>query len=120
MASLWEIFEPSNLKYNTALGVTLADSGHGPPTERFSWVRTGNYSSDWPVAGWANCNVWSSDDGAHSGTVANLVSDWTSGAQDVGVWNTEVMTCDNSRSVRVWCVQDDSIFRNGAKLAILL
>ena len=32
MASLWEIFDPSALKYNTSLGYTKDDSGQGPPT----------------------------------------------------------------------------------------
>ena len=31
-ASLWEIMDPSNLKYNTDLGYTMDDSGQGPPT----------------------------------------------------------------------------------------
>ena len=32
MASLWEIADPSNLAYNTALGCTKPDSGQGPPS----------------------------------------------------------------------------------------
>jgi hypothetical protein len=41
--------------------------------------------------------------GAHSGTVVNLVSNWTGGDEDVGPWNAEVRTCDYG--FRVWCVQ---------------
>ena len=32
MASLWEILDPSNLRYNTTLGFTTQDSGFGPPS----------------------------------------------------------------------------------------
>ncbi len=32
MASLWEIFDPSGLDYNTSLGMTLEDSAQGPPS----------------------------------------------------------------------------------------
>jgi hypothetical protein len=38
-----------------------------------------------------------------------LTSDWSSDAQDVGVWNTDVRFCSNW--VRVWCVQDHVAFR---------
>ena len=31
MASLWEIHDPSNLRYDTELGFTTDDSGFGPP-----------------------------------------------------------------------------------------
>jgi hypothetical protein len=49
MASLWEIFDTSNLKYDTALGAVSNDSGSGPPTVvivaghilNAGWIRTG-------------------------------------------------------------------------------
>ena len=40
MASLGEIHDTSNLRYDTDLGLTLADSGFGPPIV-FGWIRTG-------------------------------------------------------------------------------
>lgn len=40
MASLWEIHDPSNLRYDTELGFVQDDSGFGPPIE-FGWIRTG-------------------------------------------------------------------------------
>ena len=40
MASLWEIYDTSNLECNTSLGSTLGDSGSGPPGLN-GWVRTG-------------------------------------------------------------------------------
>ena len=33
MASLWEILNPSNLRYDTELGVVVGDSGFGPPKQ---------------------------------------------------------------------------------------
>jgi hypothetical protein len=61
------------------------------------------------TAGQANCISWQSDYEFYWGTVANLPSNWTGGEQDIGVWNAEVRTCDTF--VRVWCVQDDSVWR---------
>ena len=117
-ASMWEIADPSNLKYNTSLGSTSPDSGAGPPSQLVGsgysipaqgWVRTGFESSTAAVAGRGNCDAWSSAKRLTSGTVASLTSDWSGGTQDVGVWNTDVRTCGNS--VRVWCVQDHVAFR---------
>jgi hypothetical protein len=51
MASLWEIFDMSNLRYDTQLGMTAEDSGFGPPTQTLGWIRTGVGSGDGPVAG---------------------------------------------------------------------
>jgi hypothetical protein len=102
-ASIWEIADPSALEYNTALGLPSPDSGQGPPTAikllgspfvTHGWIRTGYASSISGIAGWANCGEWSSDDSSDWGTVANLPTDWTGGEQDIGVWNTEVRTCD--------------------------
>lgn len=41
MASLWEIFDVTTLKYDTQLGRTLPDSGEGPPAGQRGWIRTG-------------------------------------------------------------------------------
>ena len=117
-ASMWEIADPSNLRYNASLGTTSSDSGAGPPTRHIAvpspvpargWVRTGYGSSTSGWAGRGNCAVWSSDDGADYGTVVNLVSDWTGVEEDVGPWNAEFVTCDSA--FRVWCVQDHGPLR---------
>jgi hypothetical protein len=73
------------------------------------WVRTGYDPWQTAIVGQANCNVWNTNSGTYWGTVANLPSNWTGGEQDVGVWNTEVRTCDSYNWV--WCVQDDSVLR---------
>jgi hypothetical protein len=46
MASMWEIFDVSTLRYDTENGFTLDDSGSGPPTNFFGWVRTGFSSNN--------------------------------------------------------------------------
>jgi hypothetical protein len=112
-ASLWEIADPSNLEYDTALGVTSPDSGKGPPTAVpfFSgaltirgWVRTGFVNSTSAIAGNANCSGWSSTNDTHSGTTIGLPSTWTD-SPDIGVWNATTRFCDSLQ--RVWCVQDE-------------
>jgi hypothetical protein len=114
-ASIWEIADPSSLKYNTTLGQESSDSGQGPPTAlkyigrtipALGWVRTGHSSDSGSSSGQANCNVWSSKTGFQAGTVASLPTDWTGGEQDIGVWNTGTRSCDFLTNV--WCVQDDS------------
>jgi hypothetical protein len=60
MASLWEMFDTSNLKYETGLGFTRPDSGFGPPLS-LGWVRTGGNASFSTTPGFANCNAWTSD-----------------------------------------------------------
>lgn len=108
MASLWEILDPSNLRYDTTLGVTTADSGDGPPTgvpsEYGGWVRTGYSSDTGPVRGQANCNAWMSNDPTHNGTLARLRDDWSSPGTDIGEWDVGVSSCGGSYW-RVWCVR---------------
>jgi hypothetical protein len=108
MASLWEILDPSNLRYNTILGATAPDGGQGPPvwlaTDYHGWVRTGNIASTLDIAGLANCEVWTSDDGDHWGTTATLPTYWGVDMEDLHVWDVSKWPC--SASLRVWCVED--------------
>jgi hypothetical protein len=124
-ASIWEIADPSTLEYNTSLGLSSPDSGSGPPTAisfmgspltARGWVRTGFSYSVSDLPGQANCGNWVSNYGFYWGTVANLPSKWTSGGQDIGVWNVDVNTCDTA--LWVWCVQDDSVWRVFLSLAL--
>jgi hypothetical protein len=104
-ASLWEIMDPSNLKYNTDLGRTMSDSGKGPVTNLYGWVRTGYYNSTSGSPGAANCNAWTSSSDSDWGTYARLPNDWTAG-QDIHVWAVDTATCDSAVFLRVWCVAD--------------
>lgn len=105
MASLWEILDPSNLRYNSELGYQRGDSGQGPPTAWGGWVRTG-YSSYYTssTAGWANCDAWTSDDSDYWGTYVSLYRDWDSTARDIHVWNAGTYRCNTHYPV--WCVED--------------
>ena len=102
-ASLWELTDPSNLKYNTSLGLTLADSGQGPP-QWIGWVRTGYAANTSGAAGRANCDGWTSSDALDYGTFATLPADWTGGVQDMGVWNVSTSICSGIR--QVWCIEN--------------
>ena len=101
-ASLGEILDPSNLKYNTDLGYTWEDSGQGPPSNRWAWVRTGYHFSTSDVAGQGNCNTWTSSS-SDRGTYAYLPYDWETG-QDIHVWEVWHFGCDSD--LQVWCVED--------------
>jgi len=103
-ASLWEILDPSNLKYNTDLGYTWEDSGQGPPTSTQGWVRTGFTSSTSNTEGQANCNAWTSSESGHYGTRAFLPPSWTAAVQDIHVWTVWTFGCDFG--FQVWCVED--------------
>ena len=105
MASLWEIFDPSNLKYDTALGLTTADSGLGPPNTA-GWIRTGNVTPETGnVAGTGNCNAWMSADEDDFGTEVRLPVFWNfTGATDITPWDAAVIRCN--AHIHVWCVQD--------------
>jgi hypothetical protein len=74
MASLWEIFDTSNLQYDTTRGYTRADSGNGPPQndDDLGWVRTGNIAgSGFTRPGLANCSAWTSPDGFGSAVASS-------------------------------------------------
>jgi hypothetical protein len=97
-ASLWEILDPSNLRYDTVLGFTTDDSGSGPPAAVSGWIRTGSAAADSGSAG-VNCNAYTNNTG--EGTIVEL--DWgeTSGSFP---WASADEGCNLTR--HVWCVQN--------------
>jgi hypothetical protein len=103
MASLWEIMDPSSLKYNTDLGDTRSDSGQGPPSDKQGWVHTGYAGTTSNTPGWGNCNAWTSSEVLDYGTWAWLPSRWDSG-QDIHVWEVGMQGC--WLNAYVWCVED--------------
>jgi hypothetical protein len=114
MASLWEIYDPSHLRYATELGFTQADSGFGPPTgfpigelSARGWIRTGYLSVSTDDIGHTNCFTWTSDSQDDNGTVARLSPDWSStfDAIRTGPWQASKRPCNHDET-RVWCVQD--------------
>lgn len=104
MASLWEILDPSNLRYDTTLGFTREDSGSGPPVA-FGWVRTGSFNNTLGGPGAGNCNAWTSNSPAHRGSAVHLTNGWGAGAPThVSPWQPLVRECVFTR--RVWCMED--------------
>jgi hypothetical protein len=106
MASLYEIIDPSNLRYNTELGSNNADSGFGPPTGQFGWIRTGQVANDFDVPGFGNCNAWFSASSFDRGTIAHLTPLWESlNVTVIAPWESP-STADCNQTRKVWCVQD--------------
>ena len=105
MASLWEIFETSNLRYNISLGHTRADAGSGPPAGASGWIRTGFDSFNTIQAnagGAANCLSYTSTGGI--GTTVFLATPWqgTPLSPIVSPWVASTHACN--ATTRVWCV----------------
>jgi hypothetical protein len=105
MASLREIFDTSNLRYDTDLGLTLGDSGFGPPN-RFGWIRTGTIATGLSVPGIANCLAWTSAEPTNGGTIVAPNAGWNDAGNVVSPWTSAAVDCASNSSFRVWCVQD--------------
>lgn len=104
MASLWEILDTSNLRYDTSRGHTHADSGSGPPFAIHGWIRTGNQVGD-DGAGNANCLAYTTANELVFGTTVNLPRLWASPEVTViSPWVALAQTCNQTK--RVWCVQN--------------
>ncbi len=102
-ASLWEILDTSNLKYNTDLGLMLEDSGDGPPSYLGGWIRTGYLSAWSSTPGIGNCDNWTYSFSHHSGTVAYLPIYWSVGG-NFNNWYVYDQACN--ATMHVWCVED--------------
>lgn len=106
MASLWEIFDPSNLQYDTALGATTGDSGQGPPTNNLGWTRTGFDANIGTIAGEANCSAWTSNSASANGSFAGLIfNEWFFQAGTrTDPWFGSTAPCNFAKPV--WCAED--------------
>jgi hypothetical protein len=104
VASVWEILDPTVLTYNRSLGLTLADSGSGPPTLRGGWVRTGFVADPADFEGNANCNAWTSNSSADQGTDLGLAVPGSPSEDRMGPWIESNPAC--SSSLDVWCVEN--------------
>jgi hypothetical protein len=111
MASLWEILDVSNLRYASEQldAYVASDSGQGPPSGTFGWIRTGGPQDEGSAdQGVANCKLWTEFD-PYYGTQAQLENRWDGNATPpavdwLGPWETAAVGCENFG--RVWCVQD--------------
>jgi hypothetical protein len=106
MASLWELYDVSNLIYDYGhpAAYTKADSGHGPPSYWYGWARTGYDSSSSSTAGTGNCNNWSSISSTVYGVSVRLSRMWETAPGDIGPWDATSFTCNFTGPV--WCVKD--------------
>jgi hypothetical protein len=106
-ASMWEILDASNLKYDTTRGRMKPDSGFGPPIEEYGFIRTGGNYHAGSFEG-ANCQGWTRSDFEGRGTVVSLEWSWTdsTGSIRTGPWRPALMPCHNPSEAGVWCVQD--------------
>jgi hypothetical protein len=104
-AALWEILEMSGLTYayDHPDAHTKSDSGQGPPSNWYGWVRTGGASSGVDTAGIGNCRAWTSTDAADRGAIVRLSSDWTSASTALSPWEARTFTCGGLAPV--WCVE---------------
>lgn len=116
MASLWEIFDPTHLAYDTGRGFKyqFSDAGKGPPEGPGArgWIRTGNADNDdIRSPGYDNCNHYTeatSFKGAIYGTQVFLYPIWSpapSIPSTVFPWFAEIDAC--STASHVWCVEDE-------------
>ena len=106
MASMWEIWDLSNLRYATEQpdAHTTADSGIGPPNQ-FGWIRTGVISSASDIAGGGNCFAWTSSDVLDNGTAVAPVVLWSNTTpQWIGPWEAFAPLCNAFWGV--WCMED--------------
>ena len=108
MASLWEILDVTNLvyDYNHPAATTKADSGFGPPSYWYGWVRTGYTSSGSSTTGTGNCQDWSSASGSDYGVAVRLSNTWETAPGDISTWDATSFSCSSAGPV--WCVGDFS------------
>ena len=104
MAALWEILDPTLLKYDAKRGMTRTDSGSGPPAGQHGWIRTGIDSSDSSTPGIGNCNGWISLVGFEYGTAVALGPDWSGASIPASPWTALTSACDGP--LPVWCKQN--------------
>jgi hypothetical protein len=102
MASVWELLDVSSLNYHYKHPNAMKndDSGSGPPSAWGGWARSGYLSSNSNIAGFGNCNNWTSDGNADRGTTLHLGYS-TSGIPGCLV---EPYQCDNL--LPVWCISN--------------
>jgi hypothetical protein len=111
MASLWEILDVSNMvyDYDHPAAHVKADSGNGPPSGWYGWVRTGWAASTSDIAGTGNCLAWTSTSSGDSTVAVRLATAWETAPGDIGPWDATSFTCNFNGPV--WCVGD---FGSGA------
>jgi hypothetical protein len=106
MASLWEIADTSNwvYDYDHPAAHVQDDSGYGPPSHWYGWIRTGYWSSGDPITGTGNCQNWTSRSSGDMGTLVRLSRWWEAGPGEILTWFAYPCPCNEVGPV--WCVAD--------------
>ena len=106
LASLWEILDVSTLTYDRdhPAAYSKADSGQGPPSNWYGWVRTGYDSSTSATTGTGNCANWSTRSNTAYGVSVRLSPAWESAPGDIYTWDATSFACNTIGPV--WCVRD--------------
>jgi hypothetical protein len=106
MASLWEILDVSNLvyAYDHPAAHVKDDSGNGPPSNWYGWVRTGWFASTSATTGTGNCLAWTSTSSGDSTVAARLSNAWETAPGDISTWDATSFTCNFNGPV--WCMED--------------
>jgi hypothetical protein len=113
MAALYEIAHPTSLQYEMSPpggALTYGDSGSGPPSGMWGWIRTGFVPQDVASVGTSNCSGWTSNASGQSGTAVILPTTWSNPLGDAQVliwgapWAAGIHPCDADKNV--WCIED--------------
>jgi len=110
MAQVWEILDPSSLRYSSEVPGAFAGEDGPIPAWVGGWVRTGAAPNASPNLG-PNCHSYSTNADLLHGTLVYLERNWSIEASAaaghngwLGPWFAQEWTCENS--LRVWCVED--------------
>jgi hypothetical protein len=106
MASLWEILDVSNLiyDYDHPAAHVKDDSGQGPPSYWYGWIRTGQDSSGSGTTGSGNCLNWTTTGSSEYGVAVRLSRTWETAPGDIFTWDATSFSCGFLGEV--WCVKD--------------
>ena len=104
MASLWEIHDPTQLRYDRTLGASGDDAGSGPPANDSGWIRTGANAQTAAGPGDSNCNAYTSNSNADAGTLVELTEEWDFEGSAISPWTGRELQC--TTQFPVWCVQN--------------
>ena len=108
-ASMFELLDVGSLFYDVTRGHSSQDSGSGPPSRSFGWVRTGKVAgAATSFAGGGSCLGYT-DTSAGSGTVAGFSNAWSDNnaslpPSSARFWDFDRVNCTFTR--RVWCIED--------------
>jgi hypothetical protein len=104
MASIWEIYDVTQLKYDAKRGQVREDTGSGPLATIPGWVRTGGAAYTGADRGIANCSAWTSNLDTDNGTIVSLGGFWDAPAIRSSPWEPALASCN--AIVPVWCKQN--------------